>query len=73
MYYQINVGLCLWCDMNVQEKLTSQETNVLMACKADALREFTVGGTVAAGVTWLGILAYLLQSKSSLYKNCRFE
>ncbi|XP_058193349.1 uncharacterized protein LOC131310378 [Rhododendron vialii] len=36
-----------------QEKLTSQETNVLMACKADALREFTVGGTVAAGVTWL--------------------
>lgn len=45
--------------MNGQEKLTSQETNVLMACKGDALREFTVGGTVAAGVTWLGILAYL--------------
>lgn len=36
-----------------QEKLTSQETNVLMACKADALREFTVGGVVAAAVSWL--------------------
>ncbi|KAG5560163.1 hypothetical protein RHGRI_003448 [Rhododendron griersonianum] len=45
-----------------QEKLTSQETNVLMACKADALREFTVGGTVAAGVTWLEVEDLLIIS-----------
>lgn len=35
-------------------KLTSQEVNVLMACKAHAVRDFSVGAGAAGGVVWLG-------------------
>ncbi|CAK9150872.1 unnamed protein product [Ilex paraguariensis] len=35
-----------------QDKMTSQEANVIMACKANAMREFTIGVGVGAGITW---------------------
>ena len=35
-------------------KLTSEEANVLMACKTDAIRGFTIGAGASGGVVWLG-------------------
>ncbi|XP_057485396.1 uncharacterized protein LOC130771746 [Actinidia eriantha] len=36
-----------------QENLTSQEANVLMTCKANAMREFTIGAAAGGCVSWL--------------------
>ncbi|KAL1808469.1 uncharacterized protein LOC108195344 [Daucus carota subsp. sativus] len=35
------------------KKLTSEEANVLMACKTDAIRGFTIGAGASGGVVWL--------------------
>ncbi|XP_027165059.1 uncharacterized protein LOC113765171 [Coffea eugenioides] len=35
-----------------KEKITSQEANILMQCKSNALRAFTLGATGAAAVSW---------------------
>ncbi|KAL2508847.1 hypothetical protein Fot_32494 [Forsythia ovata] len=36
-----------------QEKLTSQEANILLACKAQAMRDFTIGFGGGSAFTWL--------------------
>ncbi|CAA3009589.1 uncharacterized protein LOC111403088 isoform X2 [Olea europaea var. sylvestris] len=36
-----------------QEKLTSQEANILLACKAQAMRDFTIGFGGGSVTTWL--------------------
>lgn len=35
------------------KKLTSEEANVLMSCKAEAIRGFTIGAGATGGVAWL--------------------
>lgn len=37
-------------------KLTSEEANVLMSCKAEAIKGFTIGAGASGGVVWLGTL-----------------
>ncbi|CAL5337654.1 unnamed protein product [Camellia sinensis] len=36
-----------------QVKFTSQEANVLMMCKSNAIKDFTIGAAGGGGVTWL--------------------
>uniref|UniRef100_A0A5B7CCM8 Uncharacterized protein n=1 Tax=Davidia involucrata TaxID=16924 RepID=A0A5B7CCM8_DAVIN len=36
-----------------QGKLTSQEANVLMTCKAKAIKDFTIGAGAGGGIVWL--------------------
>ncbi|GAB4843363.1 hypothetical protein Ancab_013329 [Ancistrocladus abbreviatus] len=47
------VEICVLLDNSGQGQLTSQESKVLRDCSSKAIRDFTVGGSVAASVVWL--------------------
>lgn len=39
----------------IQDEMTPQEARVFLTCKSDAVKNFTLGSLVGAGVTWAGM------------------
>lgn len=36
------------------KQVTPQETSVLLMCKSEAIKDFVIGASVGAGLTWFG-------------------
>lgn len=52
-------GLKFVSEFCKMKQVTPQETSVLLTCKSEAIKDFVIGASVGAGLTWFG--TYLLR------------